>query len=57
MGIKEFFESARRLLTTINHPDLKTYLLSVKIVFIGVGLIGAIGYIIKVVSTTLQRTV
>ncbi len=54
MPLNEFIESSRRLLTTINRPDWKTYSLSVKIVFAGVGLLGAVGYIIRLISTTLQ---
>ena len=54
MGLGDFFESARRLLQTINKPDWKTYSLSVKIVLVGVALLGGIGFIIRVISTTLS---
>jgi protein translocase SEC61 complex gamma subunit len=54
MPLSEFFKNARRLLTTINRPNWKTYSLSVKIVFAGVGIIGFLGYIIRLISTTLQ---
>jgi protein translocase SEC61 complex gamma subunit len=54
MGIKEFIESARRLLVTINRPDWKTFSLSLKIVLLGVVVLGAIGYIIRLVAVVLQ---
>jgi protein translocase SEC61 complex gamma subunit len=54
MGISEFIESAKRLLVTINKPDWKTFSLSLKIVLLGVGLLGAIGYIIRLVAVVVQ---
>ena len=54
MGVKEFIESARRLLVTINRPDWKTFSLSLKIVLLGVGVLGVIGYIIRLVAVVLQ---
>jgi protein translocase SEC61 complex gamma subunit len=54
MGLNEFFQSAERLLRTLSRPDWKTYWLSIKIVFAGVGVLGAIGYLIRVISVTLQ---
>ncbi len=52
MGLGSFFQSASRLIRTLARPDWKTYWLSVKIVFVGVALIGAIGYIVKFVALT-----
>lgn len=54
MGLGSFFQSAARLLRTISRPDWKTYSLSAKIVFIGVGLLGAIGFLIRLISATIQ---
>jgi protein translocase SEC61 complex gamma subunit len=54
MGVKEFIDSARRLLVTINRPDWKTFSLSLKIVLLGVGVLGVIGYIIRLVAVVLQ---
>ncbi|MBC8223855.1 protein translocase SEC61 complex subunit gamma [Candidatus Bathyarchaeota archaeon] len=54
MGLGSFFQSAARLMRTIARPDWKTYSLSVKIVFIGVGLLGAIGFMIRLISATIQ---
>ncbi|MDH5201585.1 MAG: protein translocase SEC61 complex subunit gamma [Candidatus Bathyarchaeota archaeon] len=54
MGLRGFFQSASRLLRTLSKPDWKTYSLSIKIVFIGVIVLGAIGFMIKLISSTLQ---
>ncbi len=54
MGIGDFLESARHLLQTINRPDWKTFSLSAKIVLAGVALLGGIGFIIRVIATTLS---
>jgi len=54
MGLNEFFQSADRLLRTLSRPDWKTYWMSIKIVFAGIGLIGAIGYIIRLLSAVLS---
>jgi protein translocase SEC61 complex gamma subunit len=50
MGLGSFFQQASRLLRTLSRPDWKTYWLSIKIVFVGVAIIGAIGYIVKFIS-------
>ncbi len=54
MGLGSFFQSAARLLRTISRPDWKTYSLSVKIVFVGVGILGGIGFVIRLISATIQ---
>jgi len=54
MGVGDFIESAKRLLATINKPDWKTFSTSLKIVLLGIGLLGAIGYIIRLVAVVLQ---
>lgn len=54
MGVSDFIESAKRLLVTINKPDWKTYSLSLKIVLLGIGVLGAIGYIIRLMAVVLQ---
>jgi protein translocase SEC61 complex gamma subunit len=54
MAINSFLQSATRLLRTLSRPDWNTYSLSLKIVFAGVGVLGAIGYIIRLVSVTLS---
>ena len=52
MGLGSFFQSASRLLRTLARPDWKTYWLSIKIVFVGVAIIGAIGYLVKAIALT-----
>jgi protein translocase SEC61 complex gamma subunit len=54
MRLTGFFRSAARLLRTISKPDRKTFWLSVKICFFGVAILGAIGYLIRLVSVTIQ---
>ncbi|MGD0802526.1 MAG: protein translocase SEC61 complex subunit gamma [Candidatus Bathyarchaeia archaeon] len=54
MGIREFIDSAKRLLVTINRPDWKTFSQSMKIVLLGIVILGAIGYIIRLVAVVLQ---
>ena len=54
MGLGSFFQSAARLMRTISRPDWKTYSLSIKIVFVGVGVLGAIGFMIRLISATIQ---
>lgn len=57
MGLKDFFHSSQRLIKTLSKPDWKTYWMSIKIVFAGIGVLGAIGYLIKLVSVTVQAPV
>jgi protein translocase SEC61 complex gamma subunit len=54
MGLGSFFKNASRLLRTLTRPDWKTYSLSLKIVFIGVGVLGAIGFIIRIIAATVS---
>ena len=54
MGINDFIESAKRLLQTLNRPDWKTFSLSLKIVLVGVGILGAVGYIIRLIAVVVQ---
>ncbi|MBQ03407.1 protein translocase SEC61 complex subunit gamma [Candidatus Bathyarchaeota archaeon] len=54
MGLGSFFQSVTRLLRTISRPDWKTYSLSIKIVFVGVAILGGIGFVIRLISATIQ---
>lgn len=54
MGLGSFFQSASRLLRTLSRPDWKTYSLSIKIVFVGVAVLGAIGFLIKLIAGTIM---
>jgi len=54
MPLNEFLQSADRLLRTLTRPDWKTYWMSVKIVFAGIGVLGAVGFLVRLLSVTLQ---
>ncbi len=54
MGLGSFFQSASRLLRTISKPDWRTYSLSIKIVFVGVALLGSIGFLVRLIAVTLS---
>jgi len=54
MGLNEFFRNADRLMRTLTRPDLETYWMSVKIVFAGIGVLGAVGFLVRLISVTLQ---
>ena len=54
MGLNEFFQSADRLMRTLTRPDWNTYWMSIKIVFAGIGVLGIIGYLIRLMSVVLQ---
>lgn len=54
MGLGEFFQSVRRLLMTLAKPDWRTYWMSIKIVFAGIAALGAIGYLVRLISVTVQ---
>lgn len=52
-SIKSFLSSARRLLRLATKPGRSELWLSIKICFLGTALIGIIGFIIKLIATTL----
>jgi protein translocase SEC61 complex gamma subunit len=54
MGLNDFYRNADRLMRTLTRPDLETYWMSIKIVFAGIGLLGAIGFLVRLISVTLQ---
>lgn len=54
MGIRSFFSSAAKMLKLAKKPGRDELWLSVKICILGIALIGAIGFIIKFLSATLQ---
>jgi len=53
LGFRSFLESCGRLLRLAKKPGKDELWLSIKICFIGVSLIGVIGFIIKVLSLML----
>lgn len=54
MGIRSFFGSAARMLKLAKKPGRDELWLSIKICVLGVAVIGAVGFIIKFISATLQ---
>ena len=56
MGIRSFFESASRLLRSATKPDWGTLWRSIKICVLGVSLLGTIGFLIRIISATIQGT-
>lgn len=56
MGVRSFLSSARRLLRLATKPGRSELWLSIKICILGTALIGIIGFVIKLVATTLMGT-
>lgn len=54
MGIRSFFSSAAKLLKLAKKPGRDELWLSIKICFLGIIVIGIVGFIIKFISATLQ---
>lgn len=54
MGLRSFLNSASRILKLAKKPGREELWLSVKICFLGVIVIGVLGYIIKLISGLLQ---
>ena len=54
MGLRSFLSQSARTLKLAVKPGTSELWLSIKICFLGVGAIGLIGFIIKLVSSVLQ---
>ena len=54
MGIRSFFSSAAKMLKLAKKPGREELWLSIKICFLGIVVIGVVGFIIKFISATLQ---
>ena len=54
MGIRSFLESSKRVLTLVTQPTSKDLQFTIKIILIGISIIGFIGFMIKFVATLLQ---
>ena len=55
MGIRSFLSASKRLLKLATKPGRSELWLSIKICFLGMALIGVIGFIIKLIPTILQN--
>jgi protein translocase SEC61 complex gamma subunit len=53
MGIKSWLQQAARTLKLAVKPDREELWLSIKISFLGIGVIGLIGFVIKILSFAL----
>jgi protein translocase SEC61 complex gamma subunit len=53
LGLKSFFQSASRLLKLATKPGRTELWLSIKICFLGIIVIGGIGYIIQLIGTVI----
>jgi protein translocase SEC61 complex gamma subunit len=54
MGIRSWLSQAARTLKLASKPDKEELWLSIKISFLGIGVIGLIGFVIKLISTGIQ---
>jgi len=54
LGVRSFFSSAAKMLKLAKKPGRDEVWLSVKICVLGVAAIGAIGFLVKFISATLQ---
>ena len=52
--IKEFFESAKRIILIAKKPSNKEYWAMAKIVGLGMIIIGAIGFIVKLIMSLIS---
>ncbi len=48
MGVRSFMQSTRRLLHVAQKPDREEVMLLIKISLLGVGIIGGIGFVIRI---------
>ncbi len=55
MGVKSWLTQAARALKLASKPDREELWLSVKISFLGIGAIGLIGFVIKIISFALTN--
>jgi protein translocase SEC61 complex gamma subunit len=56
LGIRSFFESASRLLRSATKPSWQDLWRSIKICVLGISLLGTIGFLIRIISATIQGT-
>lgn len=56
MGLRSFLNSVQRLLKLATKPSRSELWLSIKICFLGVVVVGALGFIIKMIASYLSGT-
>ncbi len=57
MGIKSWLIQAARTLKLATKPDREELWLSVKISLLGIGVVGLIGFVIKLIATSLPGAI
>jgi protein translocase SEC61 complex gamma subunit len=57
MGLRSFLSSARRLMKLAIKPGRDELWISIRICVLGVLVVGALGYIIKIISSFIQGRV
>ena len=55
MGIRSWLQQAARTLKLSSKPDKDELWLSIKISLLGIGVVGLIGFIIKLIGTSLNQ--
>ena len=55
-SVRSFLSSARRLLRLATKPGRNELWLSIRICFLGTALVGVIGFVIKLIATTITGT-
>jgi protein translocase SEC61 complex gamma subunit len=54
MGVMSFFTKVKRTLSIATKPDLDTFIDSMKITLLGLGVVGIITYLIHLLSFAIQ---
>jgi protein translocase SEC61 complex gamma subunit len=54
MGIRDWLSQAARTLKLASKPDREELWLSIKISLLGIGAVGLIGFVIRLISTTIN---
>lgn len=54
LGLRSFLKSASRLLRLAKKPGRSELWLSIKICLLGVAVVGALGFLIKLISSMMQ---
>jgi protein translocase SEC61 complex gamma subunit len=54
MGIRSWLEQAARTLKLASKPDRDELWLSIKISILGIGVVGLVGFVIKIIAGTIS---
>jgi len=54
LGLRSFLSSVQRLITLINRPGPRELWQAVRVCIVGVGVIGLIGFVIKLIASAFQ---